>query len=180
MKKVEPIRDVDKIEEMKSILRNKSYRDYFLFLMGINTGLRISDLLSLKVKDVKGKTHIVIKEQKTEKTKRFPLFTLEEDIKAYIKGLKDNDNLFPSREGKGKPLSRHQAWKILKDAGRVVGLGEIGCHTLRKTFGYHHYKKFKDVALLQEIFNHSAPSVTLRYIGISQDEIDASMIDFKL
>lgn len=51
---------------------------------------------------------------------------------------------------------------------------------LRKTFGYHFYQKYKDIALLQELFNHSAPSVTLRYIGINQDMIDVAMKEFKL
>lgn len=181
MKYVQPIRDIEKIKEIKNYLKKQSYRDYFLFLMGINTGLRISDLLNLKVIDIKDKTHFVLKEQKTQKTKRFPLYTLQEDIKEYIKGMKDNDFLFPSRLEKGKrPLSRYRAWAILSDAGKHVGLNEIGTHTLRKTFGYHFYQKTKDVAILQELFNHSAPSITLRYIGINQDMIDNVMINFKL
>jgi len=59
-------------------------------------------------------------------------------------------------------------------------MDSIGTHTLRKTFGYHFYQKYKDIALLQELFNHSAPSVTLRYIGINQDMIDVAMKEFKL
>lgn len=178
---VQPIRDTEKIEEIKLYLNKKSYRDYFLFLMGINTGLRISDLLNLKVKDVKDKTHFVLKEQKTGKTKRFPLYTLEEDIRKYIKGMNDEDYLFPSRLDQGsQPLSRYRAWAILNEAGEYVNLGEIGTHTLRKTFGYHFYQKTKDIAMLQELFNHSAPSVTLKYIGINQDMIDDVMRNFKL
>ncbi len=178
---VQPIRDIETIEEIKAILKERSYRDYFLFFMGINTGLRISDLLQLKVKDVRGKTHITIKEQKTEKTKRFPIYTIQDEVDSYIKHMKDNSFLFPSREGQGKkPLSRYQAWKILNDAGKSVDLEEIGTHTLRKTFGYHFYQKTKDVAMLQEIFNHSAPSVTFRYIGINQDMVDNAMRDFRL
>jgi len=181
MNYVQPIRDLGKIEEIKVYLNKKSYRDYFLFLMGINTGLRISDLLNLKVMDVKGKTHFVLKEQKTNKTKRFTLYTLEEDINRYISGMDDNDYLFPSRlEKGGQPLSRYRAWAILSSAGEHVGLGEIGTHTLRKTFGYHFYQKTRDVAMLQELFNHSAPSVTLKYIGINQDMIDNVMRNFKL
>jgi site-specific recombinase XerD len=61
-----------------------------------------------------------------------------------------------------------------------VGQEEIGTHTLRKTFGYHFYKKTKHVAMLQDIFNHSAPIVTKRYIGISQDEIDQAIDEFSL
>jgi integrase len=73
-----------------------------------------------------------------------------------------------------------QAYRILNKAAKNIGIGEIGTHTLRKTFGYLFYQKTKDVALLQELFNHSAPSITLRYIGINQDLMDNAMDDFKL
>ncbi|MBO8430908.1 site-specific integrase, partial [Spirochaetes bacterium] len=56
----------------------------------------------------------------------------------------------------------------------------IGTHSMRKSFGYHHYKQFKDVAMLQMIFNHSSPQITLRYIGINQDQIDNSYRQFEL
>ena len=62
-----------------------------------------------------------------------------------------------------------------------VGLNiNVGTHTMRKTFGYHHYKQFNDVALLQKILNHSSPSITLRYISIYQEEIDSSYNSFEL
>ncbi|PFH99668.1 site-specific integrase, partial [Bacillus thuringiensis] len=79
-----------------------------------------------------------------------------------------------------KPITRIQAYRIMNAAAEKVGLDEIGTHTLRKTFGYHYYQKTKDVVMLQTIFNHSAPSITLRYIGIQQDEIDKSLEDFSL
>ena len=56
----------------------------------------------------------------------------------------------------------------------------IGTHSLRKTFGYHHYKQFKDIVILQKIFNHSSSDITLRYIGIDQDKIDESYRNFIL
>lgn len=180
MNLVQPIRDPSKIEEVKSILRRSSFRDYFLFVFGINTGLRISDILPLKVKDVKDQGYIILIEKKTGKSKRFIINNdLKAEIQDYIKGMSPDDFLFPSRM-RGKPLSRIRAYAILHNAGIQAGIGEIGTHTLRKTFGYHFYKKRKDVAMLQTIFNHSAPSVTLRYIGIEQDEIDAALKDFSL
>lgn len=70
---------------------------------------------------------------------------------------------------------------MLRDACKAVGLEEkIGTHSMRKTFGYHHYKKYKNIALLQKIFNHSSPQITLRYIGVEQDEIDDSYLNFVL
>ena len=66
---VEPIRDPGKIEDMKRLLLQQSKRNYFLFVMGINTGLRISDLLPRTVREVKGKSHLLIIEKKTGKRK---------------------------------------------------------------------------------------------------------------
>lgn len=180
MNHVQPIRDQEKIEQMKSELLKSGSRDWFLFVMGINTGLRISDLLQLQVKDVKDKSHFSITEKKTGKNKRFKInYELQDIIENYVQGMKDDEYLFKSKRG-NKPIQRVQAYKILNKAAAAVGLDEIGTHTLRKTFGYHFYKKTKDVALLQEIFNHSAPSVTLRYIGINQDIIDQAIDDFSL
>lgn len=71
MEYVQPIRDIRKIEEIKAILKEHGTRDLLLFTMGINTALRVSDLLKLKVSNVKGKTHLEVKEQKTGKLKRF-------------------------------------------------------------------------------------------------------------
>lgn len=182
MKIVQPIRDREKIEEIKIVLREKSYRNYFLFVFGINSGLRISDILPLKVSDVKDKDHLILTEKKTGKFKRFLLNPgLRIEIKKYTSGMQPNEYLFPSRIGhKNKPITRVMAYLILNNAARKVGINEIGTHTLRKSFGYHFYQKYKDVALLQKIFNHSSPSITLRYIGIDQDMIDESLLTFNL
>jgi len=178
---VQPIRDRVKIEEIKNELLKSNYRDYIIFIFGINSGLRISDILKLKVIDVKNKDHIILKEQKTKKTKRFLIqYQLKVEIEKYIQGMKSSSYLFLSRKGTNQPISRIQYYRIIRKAAVMVGIHEIGTHTLRKTFGYFHYKENKDVAMLQEIFNHSGPSVTLRYIGITQDIIDNSMRGFYL
>lgn len=178
MEIVQPIRDKNKIKQMIKVLSEYSQRDCMLFIMGINSGLRISDILARKVKDVKNKTHIHIMEKKTKKYKRFYLNTdLREALKKYIESLKlsEDDYLFQSRKGDNKPISRIQAYRILNKAAKEVGLKEIGTHTMRKTFGYWHYKKYKDVAMLQKIFNHSAPSITLAYIGITDEYTDETI-----
>lgn len=72
------------------------------------------------------------------------------------------------------------AYKILSGTAAEFGLGEIGTHTLRKTFGYHMYMQTKNIALLMEIFNHSSERVTLRYIGVNQDAIDKAMQKFRI
>lgn len=181
MKTVQPLREKELIEKMKSELLNIGYKNYMLFVVGINTGLRISDILKLKVSDVKDKTHIIITEKKTKKNKRFLInSSLRAEIDRYIKNMNDMDYLFKSQKGDNKAISRIQAYRILNKAADKLGIEEIGTHTLRKTFGYWHYKQYKDVAILQDIFNHSAPSVTLRYIGINDDMKDKTIENFYL
>ena len=181
MKIVQPIRDKNKIEDMKTELLKLGYKNYILFIVGINTGLRISDILNLKVYDVVDKSHITIKEKKTGKEKRFLINSqLRKDIEKFIYGMSNEEYIFQSRKGKNRPISRVQAYRILNKAAAKVGITDVGTHTLRKTFGYWHYQIYKDVAILQDIFNHSAPSITLRYIGINQDIKDKTIEDFYL
>lgn len=178
---VEPIREKEKIQIVKRILKASGTRDYLLFLIGINSGLRISDILRLKVSDVKGKNYIELIEQKTNKYKRFPITkSFKSELEDFIANKEKDEYLFTSQRCK-KPISRIQAYRIICNACLNAGITtHIGTHTLRKTFGYHFYKKHKDIALLQSILNHSAPSVTLRYIGINQDLIDSSLKTFYL
>ncbi len=182
LRTIGPIRDMDKVDEFKRAAGVKGRRNYIMVLIGLNTGLRIGDILKIKVSDVRNRDSFTMQEQKTGKTKRVYLQRgVQSEIQEYISHakLKDSDFLMTSHSG-GGPLSRTQAWRIIKEAGDRCGLENIGTHTLRKTFGYHHYKKNKDVAILQQIFNHSAPSVTLRYIGINEEEIRNNLMDFCL
>ena len=175
---VQPIRSHAQLEAIRTELMRNSYRDYFLFVFGTNSGLRISDILPLKVKDVKNKSFIYVTERKTEKLRKVILLPeLRVEIEKYIKGMKPEDYLFKSVRTR-KPITRIQAYRILKEAAQKVGIEEIGTHTLRKTFGYHFYQRTKDIALLQEIFGHSAPSITMRYIGINDDLIEQGMKTF--
>ena len=181
MNTVEPIRSKKDIEKIKNILGEKKKRYLLLFLLGINSGLRISDLLGLKVSDVRDKQKIEITEKKTGKKKSFPII---EPVKKLIDKLikyQPNDSwLFKSQKGEGA-ITRIQAYRILKQVGKIAKLTvKIGTHTLRKTFGYHFYKKTKDVALLQSILNHSSPKITLRYIGINQEIIESYLMKFCL
>jgi integrase len=172
MNLVQPIRNKRDIERMKKALGNP--RNRLLFIFGINSSLRISDILKLTVGDVRGKDVLALREQKTGKTKKFPL---NQSIVAAVKTLVPADvpsdaPLFPSRKGT-KAISRVQAYRILTEAARRAGIdSEIGTHTLRKTFAYHAYKAGADLSVLQSVLNHSSQRETLKYIGIVQDDID--------
>ena len=187
MEFVQPIRDLKKIETMKKLLKQQNLRDYCLFVVGINSGLRISDLLQLTISDVinqgKIKERIRLREKKTNKFKDFPLSDKANNaIKDYLntRNYTENEPLFMSRKNKGF-LLRQQAYKIINGVAKAVGIKEnIGTHTLRKTFGYHAYNNGYDITLIQKLFNHSSPSVTLRYIGITQDEMDDVYLNLDL
>lgn len=205
MEFVQPIRDLKKIDTIKKLLKQQNLRDYSLFVLGINSGLRISDLLKLRISDVsekgKIKDRIRLRQKKTNKFKDFPLSnSTKSALKEYLKTREYNENepLFISRKrnhraeavglceskdsnavnrevsrGNKGFLLRQQAYKIINDVAKSVGIKEkIGTHTLRKTFGYHAYNNGYDITLIQKLFNHSSPAVTLRYIGITQDEMD--------
>ena len=182
---VEPIKSTETLREIESYLgrgrKKRHKRDLLLFVMGTNTGLRVSDILALDVQDVKDKSFVEIIEKKTGKYKKFPLNQkIRKLLSEYIdEDDEDDDPLFMTIYN--NRLERTSAYRIINAACRKAGIKDnIGTHTLRKTFGYHHYKKFKDIALLQKIFNHYSPCVTLRYIGIDQEEINQSYINFVL
>jgi len=197
MKYVEPIRDIKQIEAMKKLMiAEGNYRDHLLFTLGINSGLRISDLLSIKwtLLTDKGKllktgADITVCEKKTGKEKRFKLNkSIRKALELFYEHIQEpgaEDFVFLSRQvdsaGTVTPISRVQAWRTLNKYTRAVGIRDkIGTHTLRKTFGYHLYKKGIAVEYIQKLLNHSAASITLRYIGISQDQLDEIYVDLNL
>lgn len=172
MNTVEPIREKDTVIDIGMYLKQKNIRDYVMYMFGIYSGLRISDILKFRVKDVKEKRNISIREKKTGKEKTFPINRdLQRILEEYVTGKDSYEYLF-SNPHTHKPITRQQAYNILSDAGKHFGIDRIGTHTLRKTFGYHVYQKTKDAAMLMDIFNHSDIHITLRYIGVDQDAKD--------
>lgn len=180
MATVEPIRNKKDIEKVEKILLKQGKRELLLFVLGTNCGLRISDILRLNVGDVRNKKHIQLTEKKTGKFKKFPINSkLKPLLDDFIQGRKNEEPLFLSHWG--NRLDRVTAYNLIRNACKQAGLEEkIGTHSMRKSFGYHHYQQFKDVVILQKIFNHSSPQITLRYIGIEQDEIDYTYNNFIL
>ncbi|MEC1155032.1 tyrosine-type recombinase/integrase [Cytobacillus horneckiae] len=181
---VQPIRNKQQLSDMKwALKRHCNERDYILFLIGINTGLRVSDLLKLEtdhIKKIKKKTRkeFLVREGKTKKERMINITSIYNEILAYAETV-ESIWLFPSRKG-DKPISKIQAYRQLQKAGNFAGIDSIGTHTMRKTFGYWFYKQTKDVAMLQDILNHSTPRITLTYIGINKEEKDNILDTFSI
>lgn len=166
MNEVQPIKNRSDVERMKQSLHG---RDLLLFIVGINTSLRISDILTLKREDFDG-DHIVLHEGKTGKRKTI---RINSSLRQAVEALAPTSGyLFPSRKG-DKPITRTQAWRILNAAAERAGLTiAFGTHSLRKTFAYHAYTAGVELPKLMRILNHASQRETLRYIGIEQEEID--------
>ena len=188
MSTTEPIRNTDDLRAMSEYFLNRSeYRNNALLVVGVHTALRITDLLSLKWSDVydekRGdfRLHIVLLEGKTDKSKMIALNDeAVEALKLCLPG-RSSPYIFASRRG-GGPLSRSQAWRIIKDAATAVGVpGTIACHSLRKTWGYQAWtSKAVSPVVITKIYNHSSYEVTKRYLGIEQDELDEAYRAMKL
>lgn len=179
-----PIRTLEEIEQMKSyFLSRNRIRDYALFVTGINTALRISDLLQLRWMDIYDSTrntyrrHMDIYEQKTQKHAEVALnesciksFKL---LRQHSPFVYETEYLFCHKCNHFRHISRNRAYHIIKDAAAINRLdGNISCHSLRKTFGYHAWKKGTPSALIMNIYNHSSMEITKRYLSISQDDKD--------
>lgn len=202
---LQPIRNIKTVFEVGETLRTmdtpRGRRMYMLWIVGVNMGMRISDIVDLKVGDIRGRTEYTYLPHKQEHKRRARSITIPipEDVRRAVEdrcaGEKDDEWLFPSRkkkETKGEKLpkrdrpdekqrkrerranpgaiSRQTARDDIVEIGKVCGLGmKIGCHTMRKTFGYHYYQATHDIAQLQEWFYHESPATTLIYIGITLD-----------
>lgn len=183
---VEPIKDKKVIQMIEKDLAKYSLRNQIIWAFGTNTGLRISDILALNINDVKNKQYLEIIEKKTKKYKRIQLNEkLQNLIQRYLIERENNysinleDPLFIGK--KHCRLHRSQVYRFISDCCKKLGIKvNVGTHTMRKSFGYHHYRQFNDIALLQRLLNHSSPSITMRYIGIAQEELDNSYSNFQL
>ena len=193
MSTTQPIRSKQLLHDFKEyyLTKQSNSRNYTLILMGLNTALRINDILHLTWGNVyctehrRFYTHLLITEKKTEKETRILINReLQETLLSNRKtqpSIADTDYLFPSPRKTGFPLSRYQAYRIVRKAAEAVGIEDvIRCHSLRKTFGYHAWKMGTPPALLMEIYNHSSFQITKHYLGIEQDDKDAIFRDIQL
>ncbi|WP_026583942.1 tyrosine-type recombinase/integrase [Bacillus sp. J33] len=184
MKSVEAIKDIHKLEVMKKYLIKKSSRDYCLFILGINTGVRIHDLLNLHVRDVfrDGKALPFLHSAHYTNPPVYLNPKVRQSIKKWLEegSLTTDDFLFKSRKADA-PITRQQAYRILNEAAKEAEIeGPVGTHTLRKTFALHAYRKGIAISLIQKRLQQSSPAETLAYLGISDRHSIPIVLDVNL
>ncbi len=182
--KVQPIRSTKDIENIRKLLSNNT-RDLLMFCLGINNGVRCGDLLRLRsgqVKHLKPRETLTIKEQKTGKENVIMVNkTCHKVLRQYLEETHphDDDYLFRSKKGQNQPLSVGTVNAMIKDWCESINLkGNYGTHTMRKTFGYIQRVKYGvGWELLCKRFNHSSPSITMRYLGIEDKEVNGILMN---
>lgn len=173
----------EKIPEIANWLKNYNEKYYVIFLIGISVAIRVSDILKLKISDMKNTDRIVIKEQKTGKTKIFPLRPdIAKVVKNYIKDYCDEEYqeyIFLGK--KGARLDRSAVWRVFNRCIKELGIiMKCGTHSCRKYLAKNLYLQTKDIALVMEILNHANMRTTFHYLGITQERIDEAYMNFNL
>ena len=163
---VAPIKDQETLKNFGETLKQVDYKYYIMFELGVGTGLQLQDILAFKNKDVTGKKEIEV----TIGTRNMKnVFTVPEElqqiINEYTKGKDPEAYLILGHSSSNKPVSREQAYRVLRSAGHKIGLNSIGAQTMRKTYAWNYYKETGDIYHLQKLFNHASPSITYRFIG---------------
>ncbi|MGL5803812.1 MAG: tyrosine-type recombinase/integrase [Cetobacterium sp.] len=173
--KVGAIKDIELIKDIKRYFKERNERDYVMFMTGIYTGLRISDILRLRVGDVKDKDRMRIIQQKTGNAVAITLNSeLKEVYKSYCENKDKMDYLISNERVKvSKAITRDRAYRIMNIMAKEFQLDRIGTHTLRKTCGYHLYiNSDKDIGLVMQVLGQKDEASTLRYIGINDIDIE--------
>jgi integrase len=181
---VDPIKNIHDLNLLLLNLKESNIRNYLLFKVQLKLALRISDCLNLKIKNLNlDKSEISLIEKKTKKKKILKIDEiLKNELEEYIKTknlLLSEQYLFFSRKSYNKKLTRQQAHNIIKKASSKLNLENINIatHSIRKTTAYHLYKKTNDIALVMYLLNHSSEQMTLRYLGITQENLNQELIN---
>lgn len=192
---VYPIKDRNKIERLKSFMKNKGkYRELLMFTIAINTPLRITDILSMKWKNflthseeikVVNSRITVVKAGKSKEKSFVLTSSIYEALRLHFNRypyISREDYVFASQKtknGRNWPITRPYVWALLNKYAKAVGIKErIGVHTLRKTFGYHLYQKGVSINYIRKLLNEPTVSATLHYIDVSTEELERRVGEF--
>ena len=201
----DPIKSIDDIYSISNwFISRGRYRDNLLFVVGINFGLRVSDLLTLRFSHLideqfRFKTTFPILEKKTKNTRkvrRNRYITINDAVVDAVMlyldntpGVRLSDYMFRGESNRcgneNKPMHRNSVERIMKEVGSALGIeAHMATHTLRKTFAYHQMlisnNDPRKLLLLQKMFGHSTSAQTLEYIGITGEEIEAAYMELNL
>lgn len=181
-----PLKTKQEIELVRELIKTKTkdpLRNLTIFNIGINNGIRTNDILNLKVADVLGKDATTIIESKTGKQRKLRLnvANIKDDLAELCKHKQPDDYVFTSYKNPKAPIQTITIYRLFKRlASEHPTLHGLTAHSMRRTFGYQYYQRTKDVVTLMKLFNHSSQAVTLRYIGIEQEQLDESLKGFEL
>jgi len=172
MNRVKSIYNDDDIQRVTKALDNKHPKYGLLFTLGIYTGLRISDLLNLRVGVVRAcrasNFELNIIQRKTRQPVTILLTeTILERIERHIMfwRLEATDYLFYSTEtNRAAALSRQHVWRVFRAVAAQNDMAGIGTHTMRRTFAVKHYRAYRNIKKLQERLGHRFISSTLNYL----------------
>lgn len=170
-----PIKSREDIERIKQKYREtKNYRDLLVFLLSINTGVKLVELLKLTVSDIKGGNSFISKKKELSFNKE-----IQSLIDMLTNDRKDNEPLFKTINGKF--LDRIQVYRNFKEICKELNLREeYSATSWRKTFGYHYYKQYGDLTFLQWKFNQSRVEETLKFIDVDIDLSSRFQTEFSL
>lgn len=173
----------ERINDISNWLKNYSEKYYVIFLIGISVGIRISDILKLKISDMENTDRIVIKEKKTGKTKIFPLRPdIAKVVINYIEkycNKEYQEYIFIGK--KGARLERTAVYRVLNRCMKELDINiKCGTHSCRKYCGRAIYEQTKDLSIVMQIFNHSSQRISARYIGLTEDRIKDTYMNLDL
>lgn len=191
MNTVDAVKTQEQRTQVEAQLREAGQVYFDIWKLGLNTALRISDLLALTMADVKGldadEPILELEEQKTGKHRRIVIN--RPALQVMQRRLADNPKhkyLFQSESvklarGKKQPINRRSVARVFEKVGkRVAPKVQLSTHSMRKTRGFAMYEAGKSIESICKVLNHSSPAVTMAYIGIDQRDIDQSYVEFEL
>ena len=192
MQEVEAVKTDQQRQQVEAHLADQAEIYADIWKVGVNTALRISDLLSLTMDNVRSldadKPALNIIEQKTGKHRK--IVVNQSAFTVMQRRLNENPEhvwLFQTeaanrnRREPPKPVNRRSVSRVFEKVGqRVAPKVALGTHSMRKTRGYAMHKAGRSIESIAKVLNHSSPSVTMRYIGLVQQDIDESYTELEL
>ena len=192
MQEVEAVKTAEQRQQVEAHLADQALIYADIWKVGVNTALRISDLLSLTMNDIRSldaeQPALHLKEQKTGKLRKIvvnqsALVVMQRRFTDHPEHvwLFQSEAVNRNRREPPKPINRRSVSRVFEQVGRCVAPKvALGTHSMRKTRGYAMHKAGRSIESIAKVLNHSSPAVTMRYIGLVQQDIDKSYTELEL